>query len=49
MKLKSNTEHYNYLLILIILILCISFSNNFLSCLDYIFCSLNLHLKLLIF
>jgi len=49
MKLKSDTEHYNYLLIFIMLILCISLNNNFLSCLDCIFHSLNLHFKLLIF
>jgi len=49
MKLKSDTEHYNYLLIFIILILCISLSNNFLSYLNCIFCSLNSHFKLLIF
>jgi len=49
MKLKLNTEHYNHLLILIIFILYISLSNNFLSYLNCIFHSLNSHLELLIF
>ncbi len=49
MKLKSNIEHYNHLLILIMLTLCISLNNNFLSYLNCIFYSLNSHLKLLVF